>query len=780
MLRSSSFEVGSYMFELAFVIMGVSVFIVGAADITRIFQARGAVRAAVNDGARCIFPTDSACRARRAGDISPPGPTFDVWVWGAGYEVPQESFVVSARWRDEPVYEIPTLRDEISSITVERPQLQYRQYSVRYPVTAHTAYLLQTRFLPVVVGGRPLEPQFADPLTNSISRPTATYGIQSVTGSTTRDGRSALNGPYDDSLKIGSISFSVRDAWPTMEEDAKQISAMPSQVATSLSCLYGSRQESSWGEGVNWSAGTPRECRYRVRSSHASPVMRGGALKVPMMFRVEGHSRGTAQGAEGKVMMALSWRSPSMGSGRVELGGRVVGHWGGGNFIPRGLADVDIDPALRSQYADYKEELSRYYELPLLPVDATVTLDFYLVSFNNRRVAWNGGTLQVWLPQYRLAQERHECGYASDPSLCSQPPAAAPIHYLSLSNRSPFVAVASGNDRCALDADISPERDVATVVARLRREYVREGKAYPYSFHVTVPTARPICPPKISTKPCSIELPEYFEGCEVSMTREEIGARCGAVDPLDKVRAVTTRSLSRSLKRVRICSDGALPQCAMPNARKVESVITLEEISCEAAQISNGSQMVIGPLDVTTCQTREEEAQRLYRLREKVPMEVPISVVRLPTISRFSADPPTSACVPYHSVEGDTREILCGRGLSAAAAQRCCAASGGRCRKQVVVAPSEPLRDSERGELLVAAQRRVIEAVRAGYPPARYQELCGDSERDCLEVSTSLADNDSKAIVSAKVRVPLMLLRPLVRDVMTVEHSTTRELERFG
>lgn len=780
MRRCSSSEVGSYVLELAFVIMGVSVFIVGASDITRIFQARSAVRAAVNDGARCVFPTDSACRGRGTGALSSPGPTFDVWVWGAGYEVPQESFVVSAKWRDEPVYEISTLRDEISSITVERPQLQYRQYSVRYPVTAHTAYLIQTRFLPVVVGGRPLEPQFADPLTNATSRPTATYGIQSVTGSTMRGARGALQGPYDDTLKIGSISFSVRDAWPTMEEDTKQISAMPSQVATSLACLYGSRQESSRGGGLNWSTGTPRECRYRVRSSQASPVMRGGALKVPMMFRVEGNSRGTAEGAEGKVMMALSWRSPSMGSGRVELGGRVVGHWGGGNFIPRGLADVDIDPALRSQYADYREELSRYYELPLLPVDATVTLEFYLVSFNDRRVAWNGGTLEVWLPQYRLVQERHECGHASDPSVCSQPPAAAPIHYFSLSNRSPFVAVVDGNDRCARDADISPERDVGTVLDRLRREYVREGKVHPYSFQVTVPTARPICPPKISTKPCSIELPEHFEGCEVSMTHEEIGARCGVVDPLDKVRSFTTRPISRSLKRVRVCSHGALPECAMPNARKVESVINVGEIACEAAQISNVPQMVIGPLDLTTCHTREEDVRRLYRIREKVPVEVPISVVRLPGISRFSADPPTSSCIPYHSVEGDTREILCGRGLSVAAAERCCAASGGRCRKQVVVAPRDPSRASEREELLVAAQRRVIDAVRAGYPPARYQEVCGDSERDCLEVATSLADNDSKAIVSAKVRVPLMLLRPLVSDVTTVEHSTTRELERFG
>jgi hypothetical protein len=83
-------------------------------------------------------------------------------------------------------------------------------------------------------------------------------------------------------------------------------------------------------------------------------------------------------------------------------------------------------------------------------------------------------------------------------------------------------------------------------------------------------------------------------------------------------------------------------------------------------------------------------------------------------------------------------------------------------------------------EILSAAQQRVIEAVQAGYPSARHQEVCTDFDPNCLEVGASLADNDSKAIVSAKVHVPLMLLRPFLGEVTTVEHSTTRALERFG
>jgi hypothetical protein len=291
--RYSSSELGSYVLELAGVVMGVAVFIVGAADITRVFQARGTVRAAVNDGARCLFPTDAACVERGSGGLVAPGGTSDVWVWGAGYEVPQESFLLSARWLQEPIYEATTLQDEVVDLTVEQQQFQYRQYSMLYPTTAHTTYLLQTRFLPVVVGGRPLSPQFADPFTGQTSRPSATYGLDKVSGSTTKRVTSALNTPYNDIFTIGSVSFPIKDAWPTREEDRARISGLPSLVATSLPCFFGDRQASSSGEVLNWSAGTPQECRYRVRSSRSSRVMEGGTLKVPMMFRVEGDSRGT-------------------------------------------------------------------------------------------------------------------------------------------------------------------------------------------------------------------------------------------------------------------------------------------------------------------------------------------------------------------------------------------------------------------------------------------------------------------------------------------------------
>jgi hypothetical protein len=72
----------------------------------------------------------------------------------------------------------------------------------------------------------------------------------------------------------------------------------------------------------------------------------------------------------------------------------------------------------------------------------------------------------------------------------------------------------------------------------------------------------------------------------------------------------------------------------------------------------------------------------------------------------------------------------------------------------------------------------VVEAVQVGYPPARYQEVCEDSDLNCLEVTAALVANESQALVSAKVNVPLMLFSFLNKDWATVEHATTRQLER--
>ena len=152
--------------------------------------------------------------------------------------------------------------------------------------------------------------------------------------------------------------------------------------------------------------------------------------------------------------------------------------------------------------------------------------------------------------------------------------------------------------------------------------------------------------------------------------------------------------------------------------------------------------------------------------------------MRLPAPPVYSAEQPAGSCTPYRSAQGSARELLCGRGLSAVAADRCCVASEQRCRKETVVEAGGEFKDGGRGAILSAAQQRVVETVQAAYPPARYQSVCSGTDPHCLQVSTSFGDGDATAVVSAKMNVPLRFLQLVARDLAVVEHSSTRVLER--
>lgn len=779
MRRVPSRELGSYVLEVGGVIIGVVALIAGAADITKIFQARSAVRAAVEEGARCLYPTDADCVSGSPDTLTAPSRVFDVWVWGAGYQVERESYVASAKWRQEPVLEVEVLRDEIVDVTLEQKQFQYRPYSVLYPVTSHSPYFVQTRSLPVVAGGKPLNPYFVDPFSRRIAHPHASHSLSAIAGSTNRRA-SGATGEFDARLKIGSVSFTVSDAWPTAAQDSPRIASLPSSVRLGLPCYSGATTSSAEGPLLNWDA--PRhECRYRESSPSSTTIMTGGTLRVPLMFRVAGSTSGTADNAEGKVTLAISWTSPTAGSGHKELGGRAFGHLMSGDFVPRGLALSDIDKSFRPDYNNYNRELDSYFELPLIPTDATVSLDLFLMSTNGRRVAWRGEVLEVWYPQYRFIHERHNCGYSPSPTSCASPRSGVPISHLSVSDGMQFQALAHGGDECSLVENGSAEGDINGVLNRLQ-ESVRQGMPpQPYTFRLKVPTNEAVCAPKVFTQQCAYRGEEYLKGCAREVSSEQVAQMCNVTPPpgtLIQVKGHTARSSVSNSRRARACSDTALPQCARPHTRQVETARYLGEATCDAAQIVTTPPLTVGPLYGNSCESRSSSVEEMYRRERAIPTDVPISVIRLPASPVFSAERPAGSCVPHYPVGGSTDELLCGQGLSARAAEECCRVSGQRCRKQEVVRSTDPARAEGAELILTTAQRRVIEAVQVGYPAARPQTVCAVTDPHCLEVSAALVNNESEAQVMAKVNVPLTFLHLVNSDFAVVAHVSTRLLER--
>lgn len=247
---------------------------------------------------------------------------------------------------------------------------------------------------------------------------------------------------------------------------------------------------------------------------------------------------------------------------------------------------------------------------------------------------------------------------------------------------------------------------------------------------------------------------------------------------LIQVKGHTARTATISSRRARACSDAPLPQCATSHARQVESARFFGEAKCDAAQTVVTPPLTVGPLYVNSCESRAGSIQDLYRREQAVPNDVPVSVVRIPAPPVFSAERPGSSCVPSYLSEGSADELLCGQGLSARAAEECCRASDQRCRKQENIRPSDQVRGDGAGLILTAAQKRVIEAVQVGYPPARPQAVCGVTDPHCLEVSAAFNDEETEATVAAKVNVPLNFLHLVDSDLAVVQHASTRVLER--
>ena len=783
MPRGPSRELGNYLLEVAGIMIGAAVLIVGASDVVRVLQARSAVRAAVNDGIRCLYPTDAGCLMSRSAVSPGPLRAFDVWVWGAGYQIPQESYLANARWTTEPVYEASLLSATLTGIEFEQAQYQYERREVLYPTTAHTPYFLQISTLPVVTGGTPLAPMFSDPRTKKEARPQRVLDLSSVNAATSIGLSDPSADPYRPEFKIGSVSFPVRGAWPTMTQDLTSLASVPSGEREKVPCYFGPSISTERGEVLDWDGGRRQLCAYRPQGGAGSKVIEKGALRVPLMLRVTGSTTGSSQSGQGKILLAISWRSPSSSASMARLGGRIITDDSSGNFVPRGLARDDISAKVLPLYASYENELSFYRELPLVPVDATVTVDFYLLSNNSQSVSWRGGALEVFYPKFRFVHESFDCGYSPNPAQCARPGLKLKPQYVSLSLTDRLITRKMGDDVCSPHKLDDVELDERSALVRIEDVARSGGYMMAHSFLTPTISDPRVCAPQRRSKRCSSMELEYLDGCEAPTPSDQLATSCGVSDEemrtITGIRATFETNQTRTI-RTRACSDEAMPECALARARIVDYSPLFGSKKCDQGRGIVTPQLVIGPLPQNSCEDRIDEVRRIYKMKNKIPDAVEISVTRLPSPPAYSAEPPRGGCVPYEPARGSSNELICGRGVSDIAVDRCCAASDGRCRKQEVIRTGEPENGSGDDQVLLATRQRVVEAVQAAYPPARYQSVCGESDADCLEVRAELSEGGARASISARMRVGLSLLQPFERTGWFVEHSTSRVLERVA
>lgn len=792
MLSSRTDEKGSYLLEVAVVTMGLVFFIVGAFDVARIFQARGAVRAGVREGLRCLYPTDHGCSGVVSPGASSPSTLFDAWVWKHGvlYAVPHQPWTAAASWIAEPGLETPQVERYIKSIDIEQKNYRFEQQEVLYPVQAHSPYILQVRSLPRV-GGDPLDPGFFRPGSKGLTKmsPNHTVNLNKI--------------DVVASTKLGdgtqSYTFNMGDAWQSPASDLLLINQIQSSKGVTVPCYSDTPLENWNDQTLQWSQGY-NQCQYRKQNAPASgynSLMKGEKLHVPLMFQISGKASVINNATGGTVLISMQWKDAGGTQQNNDLGGRVFSGDGKANFIVRGAADSDIinDTA----YTNYEKEIKAHGTLPLIPFDAQVTIKFDLKSKDGQQVKWEGGELKLFYPAFKFVHETFDCKYSANPAACAQPPANVKTLYNEVNllqqlklNTLPD-PVCQRTEKVGYEPDASRRlKEISSCISTTGSCSSRckeLGVCNPASHSFWTGDLQPSGACEVDTKnyPCKEVKKRYLMGCVPRDDPSKIPPECTVSDfnpVLDKLSKInySPQVMVEPDKRL-ACSGEPLPECAKPHrsVTKEEEVwpVTLERAQqCSDALFRTPVSFTTEPLPVNYCIDRGAELEKKYREKNKVPISVPIKITPGEKKDQYQPAPPADSCIPSTPVDGELEKSLCGERLSRSAAYQCCKDNGERCKLKPIVdlKPGDPVNNDDK-LFLSAAAKRVVDTVQVGYPPAQRLNTCDGRAKNCLMVSTKLIDDRKRAQVSAEVTVPLQLSALFGSDGVTVRHDETRLME---
>lgn len=781
---------GSYLLEFALAALGVAFFIVGVSDLTKIFQARGAVHAGVSEGLRCLYPTDPTCANVTLPNAEISGSRYNAWVWGSeGTLLPQSSFLVSTSLFNEPVREVPRMASKLTSVRVSHAQTAYAPHSVQFPVSAHSPYLLTIRDLPRIGGTDPMRPTFRDKYSGQDMTPNRAFAIQTIRGAGQRSTPNARQTEYDTSFEIGSRSFTLTDAWQERSRDSAVITDIATEVGREVPCYRGATDSSSGSYRIKWSqTQAPTTCTHRQQQSSGSTtqvnVLQGVSLRVPLMIRVSGVPVGMASTAVGKVVARLEWRGAE-GSGSRELGGRVFSRGSSGSLIVRGADKSDI---FASSWPPYEEHYSREIELhgtlPLIPVGSTVTVRLFLSSVDGEPVGWEGREIEVFYPRYQFVHEVHSCGYSANPQACATSPAPVRALYSAIDTSRELLTKQERPQECDRNGPTPVEQSAESVVSRLT-DSIRRGEApQSYSFWLATQQDSGACAPTVKTYSCADDYQEHLKGCGPTYSTDYVQSRCPMEDFRAGVDQISDMSVDRQARAEAEkrggCSEEPFPECAVPYVTESGSrFLGGSANNCASALNVSPASERVGPLYDNLCESVSDRVRERYRTLHKVPAEIPISVVSLPEPPVFSAGNPSDSCLAREpAAGGDQRRVLCGRSLSRIAARRCCERHEGRCALEELPPPPGRINGGLMTVMEEAAENRVIETIQAIYPRALGPSSCEAGSENCINVDAQVTANDSIARVQASVKVPLTLAPWFLSDGITLEYHEERALER--
>jgi len=783
-------EKGSYLLEFALAALAVAFVIVGVSDLAKIFHARSAIHAGVTEGLRCLYPTDPTCANVTLSNAEIGSSRYNAWVWGSeGTLLPQSSYLVSASLFNEPMREVSRVASRISSLRVSRGSAGYAPHTVQFPVAAHAPYLLTIRDLPRIGGADPMRPSFVDRYTNRVMTPNRALAIQAIRGIGERSVPNASRDEYHSSFEIGARSFTLSDAWPSYSRDAVAMRDISTKYGREVPCYEGELDSSGPSPRVRWTlARAPEVCAHRAQDGSGATTQRnllqGTALQIPIMVRISGVPIEMSVGALGKVVARLEWRG-SRSSGNRELGGRVFSRGSSGNLIVRGADKGDIQSGAWQPYEErYLREIELHGTLPLIPLDATVTVRLFLSSVSGDPVGWEGREIEVFYPRYQLTHETHSCGYSPNPDVCERSIAPVRPLYTAHDASRELGSRQESSRECRRNEPAPLEESVEVALARIAESIRRGETPRGYTFWLAMNGAADACDPVIRTYSCADDFQEHLRGCRPEYPPEYLRSRCQIDDfreEFDRISDVSFDEEDRpTAERRGACSEEPFPECAAPYMVDAGTrFLGAGSGNCSSAVNVSPASERSGPFYDNVCEPVGERIRNRYRKVHKLPAEIPISVISLAEPPVYSASVPSDACVANEPTsEGDGRRVLCGRSVSRLAARRCCERHEGRCALEELPPPPGSITSGSTRVIEEAAETRVIETIQAIYPRAKSPTGCDTGSENCINVDARVVGNDSIARVQASVKVPLTFTSWFRGDGITLQYQEERALER--
>jgi hypothetical protein len=821
-LQLQKSESGWYLLEYAVVVFGVAVFIVGFSDVARIFHARGAVRAGVTEGLRCLYPTDAGCSDQNLNTGFFPTERFNARITGDQsnkYELSQRSYHLTSSWFNEPVLEASFASKKLTSVTLTQPQDAYRQYQVLFPGTAHSVYLLKTRELPRVEPGdlsgakeAILHPKFVDPETGKERRADLVVGGPKLEFNA---------GSIDPGVQgaSGTVSFTIK-AEDVLSGAAEWAGLKEQEVAYGFTaaCYQGAKTKLSDGTtGIAWpSSGIPAKCSYR---GDPTALYDRAGMRVPVIIHVQGtgYIRPKAvwpewRGVAGQVVLKLYQGGKQI----ADLGGREFvrtnlsdsprfdAQWG--NFVARGAGyntndnvDVSISYRERCKVAGFSE-CSKYITLPLIAVGQPVELRFSLEWSRGSRakdkpnveLGWEGEKVRIFYPSFSVSHEQRPCGYSASPNSCGASVAPMQIAFRTTDLDQSFSHKQLENLECGRTAPSAYQASIPDALETFRREVrQRSRKLAPISFWSNgLATDR--CDALVSKAKCNETAREYMLGCEPEYSiPSEAESLCQLNDyqPKRDVISIPTFTYAQ-LGRVESrggCTDQHFPECAKAELKNKGTVfLGAASNGCALALPVNVEPQSEGPLYKNTCVDELAGFIKRYREKNHIPDQAPVnSYVRNETPLIEDA-PPDDSCREYRPIINEPgKSWLCADHASYVVANACCAKYGAHnCALERIADGVGGGQSGGYNQIIEGARQRTFTTVQTAYPAARMEAVCGQtsdgepSSDNCIAIAAGPVDNGTSARMQASMRVPLALFDWFgLGNHTIVQYEETRVLE---